>query len=246
MNEKSIDINIEKKDDSKKEQTTQSLDTTISNTTPFKDKKILLPLLKQGKPIITPSVLTTTERLIQTIKFNIIATAEDVAMVKFVLCNLSTTGLKFRLKSNQNDCVTCRPSSYGVIKPKENYEIILTWYRQPTFNSWVDVPALKMILESCLDTKNPEEEEESRSLIKFLGAVSTADPCNIEDIPTEQLLLDSRIGNPSDKTRRVKRKTSTSSMNKMKDDQEELAANIFYAFLFLIFLLIINYGLSRK
>uniref|UniRef100_A0AAF5I0F0 MSP domain-containing protein n=1 Tax=Strongyloides stercoralis TaxID=6248 RepID=A0AAF5I0F0_STRER len=199
----------------------------------------------------TPEASSTTiggVKLLQTIKFNIIEGAEDLAQVRLVLCNLTQTSLKFRLKSNQNDAVTCSPNSFGTIKPKDNFEVLLSWYQLPQYNTWIDVPPLKMIIESCLDSKNPEEEEESRAAIKFLGAVSTAEPCKPENIPKEQLLLDSRLGNYSEKTRKGTRKNNSESKShkKSNEDKEELTNNMLYLLFFLFFLLFINYGLAKK
>ncbi|CEF69081.1 Hypothetical protein SRAE_2000373300 [Strongyloides ratti] len=215
--------------------------TAVSNS----DKSISLKLA--STPESSHTVIEKV-KLLQTIKFNIIEGKEDLAQVKLVLCNLTQTSLKFRLKSNQNDAVTCCPNSFGIIKAKDNTEILLSWYRNAQYNSWIDVPPLKMIIESCLNSKNPEEEEESRTAIRFLGAVSTADPCKSRNIPTEQLLLDSRVGNFSEKTKRKINQVGSESLSqkKLKEEKEELTNNLLYFLFFLFFLLFINYGFAKK
>uniref|UniRef100_A0A0N5CHX4 Major sperm protein n=1 Tax=Strongyloides papillosus TaxID=174720 RepID=A0A0N5CHX4_STREA len=194
----------------------------------------------------SPSTASENVKLLQTLKFNIIDGAEDLAQVRLLLCNLTPANLKFCLKSNQNDAVTCRSNPFGVIKAKDNYEILLSWYRLPEYKTWIDVPPLKMIIQSSLDSNNQEDVEESKNAIRFLGAVSTADPCKPENVPIEQLLLDSTLWYNNEKSKKGKLSRDSKSPSKSKKDEEELVNNFLYLLIILVVLFLLILGVQKK
>uniref|UniRef100_A0A915Q825 Uncharacterized protein n=1 Tax=Setaria digitata TaxID=48799 RepID=A0A915Q825_9BILA len=141
---------------------------------------------------------------------------DDVARVKLTLCNNSKRLVQWSIRGAKDD-IQALPKSSGLIKAFDTNECHLIWRRPSDYNSWHELPSLKMMLQvKLIATETGKVVGEANS--KFRAVVDPDIICTADEAPVHKMVLHSEA--PSVASKKKKKKTTTNPGIEVKKGSE--------------------------
>uniref|UniRef100_A0A0R3RXZ7 Major sperm protein n=1 Tax=Elaeophora elaphi TaxID=1147741 RepID=A0A0R3RXZ7_9BILA len=121
------------------------------------------------------------------VKFVREKTQQDVARVKLVLYNNSKRLMEWVIKCSNGNIQALSKAS-GLIKPFDTAECILLWRRSTDYNSWREIPSLKMMLQIKLISSGTGKAI-GKASSKFRAVVDPDAVCKVDKPPVHNIVL---------------------------------------------------------
>ncbi|KAL3993984.1 hypothetical protein ACH3XW_19875 [Acanthocheilonema viteae] len=130
---------------------------------------------------------------------------QDLARVKLLLCNNSKRLVEWIIKSS-NDNIQAVSKASGLIKAFDTEECILIWQRPKDYNSWRELPPLKIMLEFKL-IASESGKVIGKANSKFRAGVDPDAVCTADEPPIHKVVLNSEPATMILRKEKPKKKT---------------------------------------